>query len=83
MITTSRTFPVPPAKLIPWEGYYIYRDGRKVKVYFDLLPNQQVDTEQFYEVYELIGTTGSKEMTVLGKNIIEPKTAMTHLPRGY
>lgn len=83
MTTTSRTFPVPAAKLIPWEGYYIYRDGKKVKVYFDLLPNQQVDTEQLYEVYELIGTTGSNKMTVLGDHIIDPKPTPTHLAKSY
>jgi hypothetical protein len=83
MTTTARTFPVPAAKLISWEGYYIYRDGTKVKIYFDLLPNQQVDTEQFYEVNEFIGTTGSNKMTILGKNIIDPKPTPTHLAKSY
>ena len=82
MTVTTRTFPIPAAKLIPWEGYYIYKE-RKVKIYFDLLPDQQIDPEQFYEVYELIDTTGSNKMTVLGDHIIDPKPTPTHLAKSY
>ncbi len=83
MTSTTKTFPVPAAKLIPWEGYYIYPDGKEVRIYFDLLPNQKVDLDQFYEVNELIGTTSSNKMTVLGKNIINSNPTLTHLPKSY
>jgi hypothetical protein len=82
MTATIQPFPVPAAKLIPWEGDYLIK-GRKIKIYFDLLPGQQVDPTQLYEVHELIGTTGVSTMTVLGANIIEPKTTTTHLTQGY
>lgn len=65
MTTTRKTFPVPATKLVTWNGYYIYKN-KKVKIYFYLLPNQEFDTEQFYEVYERIGTNGLNKMTVLG-----------------
>jgi hypothetical protein len=82
MTTIARSFPVPAAKLIPWEGDYLIK-GRNIKIYFDLLPGQQVDITQFYEVHQLIGTTSANTMTVLGANIIEPKMTTTHLTQGY
>jgi hypothetical protein len=82
MTTTTQPFPVPAAKLIPWEGYYLIK-GSQIKIYFDLLPDQQVDITQYYEVHQLIGTTGATQMTVLGSSIIEPKMTKTHLTQGY
>jgi hypothetical protein len=82
MTTTRKTFPVPATKLVTWNGYYIYKN-KKVKIYFYLLPNQEFDTEQFYEVYERIGTNGLNKMTVLGEHIIHPQSTQNHLPRAY
>jgi len=71
-------WPTPAIKLVPWEGFYIFK-GRKIKVYFDLRPDEELDPNTQYVVNHHIGTIRSEELYVLGCHIITPKPLLINL----